>query len=89
MEDRLFLPMEDTMMVVFTKETDQHIKKETYSSVSKYCEIAPFINYNMEDVMKEVCNKVILKLPMSVSMSLRRIPSKMIQTLKTKSLLPG
>ena len=69
---------EDTRMVL-TKETDQHIKKETYSSEMNIT----------EDIMMEVCNKVILKLFMSVSKSLRRIPSKMIQTLNTKSLLPG
>ena len=80
MEAVLVLPMEYTMAMredtrmVLTKETDQHIKKETHSS---------------EDIMMEVCNKVISKLSMSVSMSLRRIPSKMIQTLNTKSLLPG
>ena len=41
MDDVLVLPMEYTMAIredtrmVLTKDTDRHIKKETYSSVSK------------------------------------------------------
>ena len=39
--------------------------------------------------MMEVCNKVNLKFPMSVFVSLRRIPSKVILTLKIKALSLG